>query len=112
MRLEVCSCRPALAQQRARWCELTMPEFDQLAEAPVNAPVSARQSAHVKPWFLAAPPQWSKTLERYGCVCSVCCVLCAVCGVYEMCVVCVVCGVYGVCGVCVVCVWCFPRDVE
>ena len=72
MRLEVCSCRPALAQQCARWCEPTMPEFDQLAEAPVNAPVSARQCAHVKPWFLAAT-----TLECV-CVCGVC-VVCVWC---------------------------------
>ena len=60
-----------------------MPKFHHLA----GAPVSARLSAHVEPWFQAATSVQMENLRSYGCVVS------GVCG--EWCVVwCVVwCGV-------------------
>ena len=56
-----------------------LPKFHHLA----GAPVSARLSAHVEPWFQAATSVQMENLRSYGCVVSGvwCVVLCVVCGV-------------------------------
>ena len=92
------------AQQRMRWCEPSMPEFGTELRLGASALASAWLSVHVKLRFLAATPQWSKTLARYGCTDTLRCV-CVWCGV-ERCVCCVVCCVCVLCVLCVVCVVC------
>ena len=76
-----------------------MPKFHHLA----GAPVSARLSAHVEPWFQAATSVQMENLRSYGCVVSGvwCVVRCVVwCGVLWQVVSGVVwCGVVGVVGV-------------
>ena len=64
------------AHERVRWCEPLWRSSTSLQRRPAMRASARRLCSRLcaavraceKPWFLAATPQWSKTLERYGLV--------------------------------------------